>query len=104
MPPKVFKSNKKDAVIITRDTCQHKRCEVRKASVGITKLRGCVQYFSPDHQRSIVGRRVLILATCQAKYNDIPAAGEAWLVYPCGTTKDPKEDDYWWEPIFIGFS
>lgn len=88
MKPKVFKSDKKGAVIVSRDT-SIALVEVRPASKGLRKVKGCWQFFPEfgynDEQR-------LNKKECKAKYYDWPEDGTAYLVYPCGS-------DFWWKCI-----
>ena len=90
---KVFRSNIKGAVFVTRDTFYKHGAEVWHVSWGLQKERGCVQFFP-----AVSGKRYmmdyLVTDACIARYNDCPETGEAWLVYPC-----KNGIDYWWEPV-----
>ena len=94
---KVFKSKRKGAVILSRDTGSA-TVEVREAIDGLIKRRGCVMFCGGD--RGILEQRLITKAGCIREYNDYPLGSTAWLVYPA------EQGTYWWERIddIIDFS
>ncbi len=87
---------KAKAVFITRDS-NDDISRLWNAKIGISKIEGCVEYWSPweDEQQgfgNVSHMGILDETECIAKYGSFPASGEAWLVRP---TKH-----YWmWERV-----
>ena len=94
---KVFRSKIKGAVFVARCT---RAMGVRVWTVrrGLKKNHGCVEFW-PDIR--LYDYRYLYDFECKKKYNDLPPASTAWLVYPCKNSKD-----FWWKRVdnLIDFS
>ena len=78
---------KAKAVFITRDSNESLFARIWCAKKGITKVEGCVEYYSGHKDEhwpmSSDGHiEILNVLQCKRRYGFFPAPAEAWLVRP----------------------